>query len=153
MTDLIVPRQFCTEVSVRFDEASLAELFEDLVDRGCTPRQFARIWLHTHPGECPQPSFTDESTFAEKFSDPDWAVMGILARQGATYARLRWNLTPSVDVELPVSVTYSVPFGPSRFEEWEALYREQVVLEEPRWFRPVPEWEADLSWWGWEEEL
>src|SRR5947209_14095353 len=42
--------------------------------------QFARLFMHTHPGNSPQPSATDEETFARVFGRCDWAVMFILAR-------------------------------------------------------------------------
>ncbi|MCA9099133.1 MAG: hypothetical protein KDA36_12140, partial [Planctomycetaceae bacterium] len=62
--------------------------------------------MHTHPGDSATPSFVDEETFAGKFSDPDWAIMGILARSGATYARLRWNAFPGFEIELQMEVDY-----------------------------------------------
>ena len=129
MTRLIVPRQFCTSVSVRFDDGSLADEFEALVDQGYAPAQFARIWLHTHPGESPQPSGVDEETFAKKFSDPDWGIMGILARNGATYVRLRWNRPPQLEVELATEVDFHGPFGGSRIDDWKSQYRERVIPE------------------------
>ena len=46
------------------------------------------------PDDCPSPSSVDEETFARVFGGCDWAVMFILARGGATYARLRFNTGP-----------------------------------------------------------
>ena len=63
--------------------------------RGC--EQFGRIWVHTHPGNCPQPSSVDEETFARVFGRTDWAVMFILARGGQSYARLRFHVGPGGD--------------------------------------------------------
>lgn len=51
--DILLVRQSCTSVSVRLDDAAVADLFEDQVARGIAPARFARIWLHTHPGTAP----------------------------------------------------------------------------------------------------
>jgi proteasome lid subunit RPN8/RPN11 len=142
---LIVPRQYCTEISVRFDDESLADEFENLAEAGYSPLQFARVWLHTHPGDSAHPSLLDEETFARKFSDPDWAVMGILARSGASYARLRWNAVPQFEIELAVEVDFEGEFGGSRRDDWDALYRERVIPE--RWFSYSPADEFMESWW------
>ena len=40
---------------------------------------------------------TDEETFARVFGRTDWAVMFILARQGQSYARLRFHVGPGGD--------------------------------------------------------
>lgn len=87
--DVLTVRQSCTPVTVEFDDQAVADFFEDQVDLGRTPEQFARIWIHTHPGESPEPSGTDEQTFARVFGRCSWAVMFILARGGAVFCRLR----------------------------------------------------------------
>ncbi|MDZ4685385.1 MAG: hypothetical protein SH850_10010 [Planctomycetaceae bacterium] len=92
--DVVLVPQLTSCVSVAFDDVAVAEFFEDQVDQGRRPEQFARIWMHTHPGDCPLPSPTDEETFARVFGGCDWAVMLILARGGATYARLEWHVGP-----------------------------------------------------------
>ena len=78
--DLAVPRQITTAVSVDFDDASVADHFESCADRGIMPARCGRIWIHTHPGDSPSPSRTDEETFARAFGSCDWAVMAIVAR-------------------------------------------------------------------------
>jgi len=116
--DIFLVRQVCTAVSVVFEDASVADLFDGQVDRGLRPEQFARIWVHTHPGNCPQPSWMDEDTFARVFGAADWAVMFILARGGQSYARLRFNVGPGGAVEVPVAVDYGRPFPASDFDAW-----------------------------------
>ena len=37
--------QLATPVSVRFEDDSVADLFDELVDRGLHPERFGRIWL------------------------------------------------------------------------------------------------------------
>jgi hypothetical protein len=109
----------------------VADFFDDQVDAGRRPEQFGRIWVHTHPGDSPHPSQTDEATFARVFGRSDWAVMFILARGGQCYARLRYNVGPGVDVELPVDVDYSRPFEGSDMELWQAEYLANVRVPPP----------------------
>ena len=94
MEDFQLVQQTCTAVTVEFDDEAVADFFEEQVDEGRRPEEFARIWIHSHPGSCPLPSGTDEETFDRCFGTPDWAVMFILAKHGATYARLRFNVDP-----------------------------------------------------------
>jgi len=49
-------------VTVEFDDAAVADFFDEQVDQGRRPEEFSRIWLHTHPGASAQPSHTDEET-------------------------------------------------------------------------------------------
>ena len=88
------------------------------------------MWLHTHPGNCPQPSLTDEETFDRVFGRADWAVMFILAREGQTHARLRFNVGPGGATELLVEVDYRRPFTGCDFEAWEQEYLAKVQPEE-----------------------
>ena len=77
--DIRLVEQTCTAVTVEFDDAAVADFFDEQVDEGLRPEQFGRIWIHTHPGDCPYPSGTDEDTFSRCFSSADWAVMFIIA--------------------------------------------------------------------------
>ena len=77
--DIRLVKQTTTLVSVAFDDESVADLFDELVDEGLRPEQFARVWIHTHPGDSAHPSGVDEETFARCFGTTDWAVMFILA--------------------------------------------------------------------------
>ena len=73
--DIRMVRQLCSVVSVGFDDMAVAEFFDEMVDAGHRPEQFARIWIHTHPGESAEPSSMDEETFERVFDACDWAVM------------------------------------------------------------------------------
>ena len=85
--DFVTVKQEDTAVSVSFDDEAVADFFDAQVDAGRKPEQFARVWCHTHPGECAQPSSVDEETFGRVFGHCQWAVMFVLARDGKTYAR------------------------------------------------------------------
>jgi hypothetical protein len=89
--DIALVRQQCDWASVVFDDEAVADFFEEQVEAGRQPSEFARLWIHTHPGNCPLPSATDEATLERVFGGSDWAVMFILARDGSYYARLRFN--------------------------------------------------------------
>jgi proteasome lid subunit RPN8/RPN11 len=72
--DFVTVRQKVSVVSVSFDDDAVADFFESQVDAGRRPEQFGRIWLHTHPGDSPQPSMVDEETFERVFGRCEWAV-------------------------------------------------------------------------------
>jgi hypothetical protein len=128
--DVRLVRQICSGVTVAFDDASVADFFDEQVDRGYKPERFARIWVHTHPGESPRPSCTDEDTFERVFGRAEWAMMFILAQGGQTFCRQRFNIGPGGEMELPVVIDYSRPFAASNHEAWYAEYADNVE-EEP----------------------
>ena len=127
INDFALIKQKVTAVSVSFEDESVADYFDEQVEAGRKPEQFARIWLHTHPGDCPEPSITDESTFDRVFGSCDWAVMFIAGRNGNTYARLRFNAGPGGEVKIPVCVDYNCQFGAADFELWKKQYLANVV--------------------------
>ena len=131
VVDVELVKQTCTAVTVDFDDESVADLFDRQVDAGRTPDQFARIWIHTHPGCSATPSGTDEATFDRSFATPDWAVMFILAQNGATYGRLRFNTGPGASVRLDVDVDYSTDFPASDPDTWMDGYDANVSIHDP----------------------
>ena len=67
--------------------------------------------------------------------------MFILARGGATYARLRFNAGPGGEVVIPVEVAYDRVFGGSDLATWLAEYEANIqVSADTRWA-----WDDDLS--------
>ena len=126
VTDLKLVQQDCSSISVTFDDLAVAEFFDEQVDQGLRPTQFARIWIHTHPGNSAQPSPTDEETFARAFGQTDWAVMFILAQGGQTYCRLEYHREPACALEIPVQVEFRESFDAADHAAWEAEYRANV---------------------------
>jgi proteasome lid subunit RPN8/RPN11 len=120
--DLRLVGQSCTATSVAFDDDAVAGFFDEQVDQGRRPEQFARIWVHTHPGDCPFPSGVDERTFADVFGRCDWSVMFILAQGGQTYARLQFRAGPGAQLNMPVRIDWGRPFEDSDERAWEAEY-------------------------------
>lgn len=130
LEDIQLVRQVCTAASVSFDDAAVADFFDRQVDRGLPLAAFGRIWVHTHPGDSPQPSLTDEETFARVFGQTDWAVMFILARGGQTYVRLEFHVGPGGGLLVPVEVDYTRPFPAADQAAWCEEYLASVQ-EEP----------------------
>jgi len=127
VTDFTLVKQKVTAVSVSFEDESVANFFEDQVEAGRKPEQFARIWLHSHPGSSPEPSMTDEQTFARVFGSCDWSVMCIVAQDGGTFARLRFSAGPGGEVKIPVYVDYGYEFDAADFEVWKQQYKTNVI--------------------------
>jgi len=127
--EFVTVKQEVTVVSIKLDDEAVADFFDQQVDLGRKPEQFARIWPHSHPGDCPEPSITDEETFVRVFGGCQWAVMFILAQGNRTYARLSFNVGPGGQMLIPVEVDYSRDFGPSDHEGWDAEYSANIVVE------------------------
>lgn len=114
--------------SVVFDDGAVADFYEEQVDRGRTPSQFARVWIHTHPASSPQPSAVDEETFARVFGRCDWSMMLIVARGGASYARISFGVGPGGSWEVPLVVDFEAPFEAADPESWRAEYERCVCV-------------------------
>ena len=135
--DFVTVKQEVSPVSVKFDDEAVGQFFDQQVDLGRKPEQFARIWLHTHPGDSPEPSTTDEDTFKRVFGTCQWAIMAIVARDSSTYARLSFNIGPGGQILIPTEVDYSRDFGPSDHPCWDVEYAAHVRAMD--WFsQPLP---------------
>ncbi len=150
--DVRLVTQTTSPVTVQFDDESIADLFDELVDAGLKPSQFGRVWIHTHPGDCAEPSGVDEETFDRCFGSTDWSVMAILARGGATYARLRFHVGPGGELTIPVNIDWHAPFAASDQTAWDAEYHACVrspalLLPEP--LDPEHDLDADWPWGEW----
>jgi hypothetical protein len=130
--DIRLVRQTCSSVSVEFHDTAVADFFDEQVDLGRSPEQFARVWIHTHPANCAEPSPVDEETFARVFGGCTWAIMAILAKGGQSYARLRFGVGPTAWQLIPVEVDYSRPFPAADFAAWQAEYT-ACVRQETDW--------------------
>jgi hypothetical protein len=124
--DFVTVKQEVTGISVKLDDAAVADFFDSQIDLGRKPEQFARIWLHTHPGDSPEPSIIDEDTFARVFGNCHWAVMFVLAQNDKTHARLRFNVGPGGQILLPLEVDYDRDFGATDRLSWDAEFQANV---------------------------
>ena len=102
-----------------------------MVDLGLPPERFARVWIHTHPGNSASPSCVDEETFVRSFGRSDWALMFILAQGGQTTARLRFHVGPGGDCELPVDVDFFCDFAAPNRTAWKEEYQRCVCVPPP----------------------
>ena len=152
--DFVTVEQKTSCISVAFDDEAVADFFESQVDAGSKPEQFARHWCHTHPGDSPCPSITDEETFSRVFGSCDWAVMFILAKGGETYARLRFNIGPKGEMQIPVEVDYSAAFEASAQEAWKQEYDANIHPEPLAGRTLVPTEFGATDWYDeWSKEL
>jgi proteasome lid subunit RPN8/RPN11 len=126
VTEFLTVKQQVTAVSVKFDDEAVADFFDSQVDLGGKPEQFARIWLHSHPGDSPEPSVVDEETFQRVFGGCQWAVMFIVAQDNKTYTKLSFNVGPCGQVLVPAEVDYSLDFGPSNQKAWDTEYKTNI---------------------------
>jgi len=146
----VLVRQVCSVVTVSLDDEAVAEFFDQQIDLGRKPQDFARIWIHSHPGNSAEPSGVDEETFARVFGRSDWAVMAIIARGGQTYARLQFHTGPGGALRLKMDVDFQTPFGASDPAAWTREYQTCVTAEpdlrffEETYCRPVPSAEEPL---------
>lgn len=87
--DFVCVPQECTSGNTEPTDDGMAIYFENMMfDRGIMPNRCGRIWAHTHPGQSPQPSGTDEDTYRKWFSQAEFAVMYILA-EGNNYCKIK----------------------------------------------------------------
>jgi len=131
--DIQTVKQCTSAVTVAFDDQAVADFFEDQVAFGRKPAQFARIWIHSHPGNSAQPSSTDEETFGRVFGTCDWAIMFILAKGGQTYTRLRFNAGPGGEIEIPCGIDFSQHFEAADPIAWQSEYEQNVHAEVFEW--------------------
>jgi len=128
--EFVTVKQEVTGVSIKLDDEAVADFFDQQVDLGRRPEQFARTWLHTHPGNSPYPSITDEETFTRVFGNCQWALMFILSQDNRTYAKLSFNVGPGGQVLIPVEIDYSCDFGPTNRQLWDVEYQANVKAVE-----------------------
>ena len=126
--DFMTVKQDVTGASVSFDDDAVGGFFDAQVDKGRKPEQFARVWLHTHPGFSAKPSTTDENTFERVFGGCQWAVMFIVGAEDQTYARLRFSVGPGGETEIPVGVDYNVSFAAADHKAWRAEYEANIIF-------------------------
>lgn len=149
--DIVLVKQTVSMVTVSFDDNGVADFFADQVEAGRKPEQFARIWVHSHPGSSPTPSCTDEETFKRVFGSCDWAIMAIVAEEGRSYARIRFNTGPGGEMEIPICVDYGCEFEPSDHKQWKTEYRTHVKEDKRFSEAPKSKEQADFEAFGFEQ--
>ena len=135
IVDFALVKQKVSMAFVSFDPEGIADYFEDQVILKRKPEQFARIWIHTHPGGLSsRPSPTDEITFKDAFGICDWSVMLIMSQGHGTYARLhRQSVKKDVFLRV-INKKSKSSFG--KFEKTWTLEYEDKVEEEVYSYMP-----------------
>ena len=151
VNDFVTVKQRTSCVSVEFTDDAVADYFDACVDSGLPPSRFARIWCHTHPGESPEPSSTDERTFSRVFGSCDWSIMFIISRSERTYARLAFNAGPGGEILIPVEVDWHAwprqvadegPRLPERMRDWIAEYDRNIEVVEHHGLINIRGWDG-----------
>ena len=131
IADLLVPKQLVSWVSVAFDMDNVSDLYADMSEKNRPMEEFARVWIHTHPGSSATPSGTDENTFMTNYGTCNWSVMFILAKSGATTACLRLKTPQKLDIQLGVGIDWTVPFDATDEVEWKSHYAQSISVYVP----------------------
>lgn len=131
--DIVIIKQEASTAFVKLDTDAFADFMMDYCDpdgeHKLKPNNCSRVWIHTHPSGCTQPSFTDEETFRDPsgFGGADWGVMLILARSGEFYARLRTTVGGfTTQHMMRVMMAWDYPFPASDHDTWLEEIRENV---------------------------
>lgn len=129
ITDVRLVKQECTGATVELDTEDSGKFVERMLDEGLAPWQCQNIWIHTHPGNCPEPSGTDKDNFKKNFSHPNWAVFFILANGGQTWCEVQFNVGPTCRVTCEHSVVYEGNFRGTDKEAWQEEYKKNVTKQ------------------------
>ena len=136
VTDLFIPKQKCSPVFVEMDSSDIADsLFMTYCDpdgpHKLKPHQVGRIFIHTHPTGCLDPSPHDETIFAESFGSMPWAMMVILPKGGRLYARVRVSLGNDINLQMRVAddLILTTDFKGADHAAWKAEIDPKITEE------------------------
>ncbi len=153
--DIAFLQQVNTGASTLLDDEAVADHFDNQVDAGRKPQQFARIWLHTHPNShnfgkktkrnrriindnfgVPSPSWTDENTIGQAFGSCDWAVMFIYGGGPTGYARLVFKKPIDGQIVMPVEIQKKGK-NPTKkdYVNWKQEFEKNIVVK--KWDVPA----------------
>lgn len=145
--DLWVPPQVGDPAYCDPDDGAIGMAMEWAVDQGIDPARVRNVWLHTHPGDSARPSGTDEETFRDAYAGCRYAVMAILARGGDRYARVRYEVGGSYELDVRV-LWHLLPGQAGKIAdglalEWPEEYkrvreRPPVVFDWAKWKKENP---------------
>ncbi len=111
-----------TGASTEMDDEAVAKYIDNQVaEHNRQPKDFARIWIHTHPSFSVSPSGTDEDTMEKWFGECDNAIMVIISDTEIS-ARLDGKIlgnSITVKYDLPTKVDWKCPLETTDHEEWE----------------------------------
>lgn len=130
IVDLYIPKQVAGVAFVDIEEEDTLKMVEELVDLGYETGEFMRYFIHTHPGQSPQPSSTDERTYKDIFGKMDWSSMIIFAKDGPTFCRTQFQAGPGATIDGDLRVYFSGLFpgvDQDVINGWEALRKDRIT--------------------------
>jgi len=132
MEDFRTIKQVASTTHFEFDDNALNDYLTAMFEEGKQPGECMRLWVHTHPGDnFATPSYHDEQTFSDAFSNTDWAMMIIVDEGDNAYARLRIKSgTTRLQMIVPHAVDCQPPFKGVNDEtaaEWKAEADENIT--------------------------
>lgn len=109
------------------------------------PWQYLSIWIHTHPGNSPHPSSTDESTFTRFFGHCSHSVMFIMAQDLSCFCRLRLSTKRlALSTDLKVFYDTNPLIHTPMAEPWLKAYSEKCsAFHEPA---QTYDWNLSPGW-------
>jgi len=131
VTDFVVLKQESSSATFEFDKEGMEEYLNEMIKAGYSPNECFRVYLHTHPGNCPKPSGTDWDQFKELSEKYPWFAMLIIAKDHSKYGYIKLNQGPGVECEIDWDVDWEIPCEVVDFDELEATFKEKV--EEKKW--------------------
>lgn len=124
--DFVVLKQTSSVASFDFDKDGMQDYLNEMVDRGISPNNCFRIYIHTHPGNSPQPSSVDDEQFDELMENYPWFCMVIFAKDLSTYARVKMTQGCGIEAELDLEIDWDVPCEPVDFGDLDLIFDEMV---------------------------
>ena len=94
-----------------------------------SPAQCFRIFVHTHPGDCPKPSSTDWETFNSLMSSYPWFGMLIFAKNQDYYFYMKFTQGPGISADVDLEIDWGVPCQAVDFEHLESEYTKKVSIK------------------------
>lgn len=121
--------------SFEFNREKMSDYIEKMSDR-YSPAQCFRVFVHTHPGDCPKPSGTDWETFNSLMSSYPWFGMLIFAKDQSYYFYLKLTQGPGLETEVDLDIDWGISCQPVDFEHLENEYKEKVSIK-PKVFSAI----------------
>ena len=124
--DFQLVSQDSTIVTTDMDSDGIDAYFDRMDALDKERMECGRVWIHTHPGDCPIPSCTDRNTFARVFGQCSWAVMFIISKSRKWHAEMAVGFPVMATIEIPVSIEWGCTFGGVNRQAWLDEYRNNV---------------------------
>lgn len=130
--DFVVLPQTSSSCEFDFSPDGMQNYLNEMVDAGISPNNCFRMYIHTHPGNSPQPSSVDNEQFDKLMQDYPWFGMIIFAKDLSTYARVKMTQGCGLEAELDLEIDWDVPCEPVDFNELDKIFDEKVSRKQTK---------------------